>query len=162
MKKEQEKMTNQEKRFQLSNKDNCLVYEGNKYWWYTDYDICRDWWLKYGEMDNNRLFNFVNRVAAGFEMDEDEASVLLVFMLCCTLDDDYLNYYLKVVFLLLKLLKLKFPLLVNYQVLVAADVIAALKNHLPVVRNQKIGNIPTTNSTTLPKQSTKIFVNVRN
>ena len=42
MKKEQEKMTNQEKRFQLSNKDNCLVYEGNKYWWYTDYDICRD------------------------------------------------------------------------------------------------------------------------
>ena len=94
MKKEQEKMTNQEKRFQLSNEDNCLVYEGNKYWWYTDYDICRDWWLKYGEMDNNRLFNFVNRVAAGFEMDEDEASMLLVFMLCCTLDDDYLNYYL--------------------------------------------------------------------
>ena len=45
-------------------------------------------------MDNNRLFNFVNRVAAGFEMDENEASVLLVFMLCCTLDDDYLNYYL--------------------------------------------------------------------
>ena len=92
--KEQTKMTNQAKRFQLSNEDNCLVYEGNNYWWYTDYDICRDWWLEYEEMDNNRLFNFVNRVAAGFEMDEDEASMLLVFILCCTLDDDYLNYYL--------------------------------------------------------------------
>ena len=88
MKKEQEKMTNQEKRFQLSNEDNCLVYEGNKYWWYTDYDICRDWWFEDGENnDINWLYNFVDRVAAGFEMDEDESSVLLGFILACTLDD---------------------------------------------------------------------------
>ena len=91
MKKEQEKMTNQEKRFQLSNEDNCLVYEGNKYWWYTDYDICRDWWFEDGENnDINWLYNFVDRVAAGFEMDEDESSILLGFILACTLDD-YIN-----------------------------------------------------------------------
>lgn len=95
MKKEQTKMTNQEKRFQLSNKDNCLVYEGNKYWWYTDYDICRDWWLEDGENnDINLLHDFVDRVASGFEMDEDESSMLLGFILACTLDDDYLNNYL--------------------------------------------------------------------
>ena len=89
--KEQTKMTNQEKRFQLSNEDNCLVYEGNKYWWYTDYDICRDWLLEDGENnDINWLYNFVDRVAAGFEMDEDESSILLGFILACTLDD-YIN-----------------------------------------------------------------------
>ena len=95
MKKEQTKMTNQEKRFQLSNKDNCLVYEGTKYWLYTDYDICRDWWLEEGENnDINWLHDFVDRVASGFEMDEDESSMLLGFILACTLDDDYLNNYL--------------------------------------------------------------------
>ena len=95
MKKEQEKMTNQEKRFQLSNEDNCLVYEGNKYWWYTDYDICRDWWLEDGENnDINWLYNFADRVAAGFEMDEDESLMLLGFIVCCALDDDYINNYL--------------------------------------------------------------------
>ena len=89
--KEQTKMTNQEKRFQLSNEDNCLVYEGNKYWWYTDYDICRDWWFEDGENnDINWLYNFVDIVAAGFEMDEDESSILLGFILACTLDD-YIN-----------------------------------------------------------------------
>lgn len=86
--KEQTKMTNQEKRFQLSNEDNCLVYEGSKYWWYTDYDICRDWWFEDGEKnDINWLYNFVDIVATGFEMDEDESSVLLGFILACTLDD---------------------------------------------------------------------------
>ena len=94
MKKEESKITNQEKRFQLSNADNCLVYEGNQYWWYTDYDICRDWWPEDEEMDINWLFKFVDRVAAGFEMDEDESSILFGFILCCTLYDDYLNNYL--------------------------------------------------------------------
>ncbi|MDD6941993.1 MAG: hypothetical protein SOV80_06715 [Bacilli bacterium] len=79
-----------EQRFQLSNADNCLVYEGNQYWWYTDYDICRDWWPEDGKIDINWLFKFVDRVAAGFEMDEDEALMLLGFILSFRLDD-YLN-----------------------------------------------------------------------
>lgn len=79
-----------EKRFQLSNADNCLVYEGNQYWWYTDYDICRDWWPEDGKIDINWLFKFVDRVATGFEMDEDESSMLLGFILSFRLDD-YLN-----------------------------------------------------------------------
>ena len=84
-------MKKEQKRFQLSNEDNCLVYEGNKYWLYTDYDICRDWWFEDGENnDINWLYNFVDRVAAGFEMDEDESSMLLGFILSFRLDD-YLN-----------------------------------------------------------------------
>ena len=87
MKKEQEKITNQEKRFELSNEDNCLIYESYQCWWYTDYNRGIDWCLVDGLIDIDWLTYFVNRVVAGFEMDENEEEILFDLLLNFKLDD---------------------------------------------------------------------------
>ena len=74
---EQIKTENQEKRFELSNKDNYLIYEGYQWWWYTDYDRCMDWCPAGGLIDPNWLIEFADRVEVSFGMTEYEGEILL-------------------------------------------------------------------------------------
>lgn len=76
-----------EKRFELSNKDNCLIYEGYQCWWYTDYNRGIDWCPAGELIDADWLCYFIERVEVGFGMTEYEGDILIDLLLNFKLDD---------------------------------------------------------------------------
>ena len=97
-KKQQAEMTNQEKRYILSNKHKYLIYEGDCYWWYDDGDKTRVLYIEEDEeIDYDKLKCFINTIREEFEMDSLETILLIELMFKVDLDDyiDNENRYFK-------------------------------------------------------------------